>query len=805
MRPRRLEAAGFTCFADPIDIDFTGMDVFAVTGPTGAGKSTIIDAICYALYGRIPRASDTQSLMSHNRDALRVQLEFDAAGERFRVARAINVTRKTKRDGTEGVSRTVSPIVLDQLIGGDWISLADRARDATGEIERIVGLDFDAFQRCVVLPQGKFQEFLAGDRPSRNKILKELLDIGIYERVMQAANAIAKDLGNEAKTAEGYLEKDFAGATEEALAGTRAELAAAAPQRDAAVARRDALTQALSSVSAFVAARQRGKERTAAREQALAEINDAEASAADGVKRVAALKKDIAGREKERVASPYDADRHHALSVARTRALATAKLEGELAQARAAAADESKVQAARDALARAAQRLIDADAACRDAVAAREASERADAAAHVRAGLKPGDPCPVCGGVVGKMPKAAASGAASAKKAEAAALAAQRKAAEEARAAQTSVERAEAAQRQEQDRAARVEAEIAAAAKELAALLPSGVAPGADAIAAALAEQESALSKRKAIEQALSGLRAQLAELEPKVNESGAMLSALQARAGQLANEAAAAKAEGDAELAKLKDLAEAHGWDDELALIRRAENPRDSFANKHRDATTEADELTRRITRLEGEATRIEQAIARAAELRAEATAKRERAQRYSELGLLLRSDAFQEFVISSAMAVLAETATSHLADMYSRFDMIVDDGEFKVVDHWQADQVRAARTLSGGETFVASLALALALSERLPELRSAAAARLESLFLDEGFGTLDPETLETVIGALESLRSEARMVGIVTHVPELAARIENRIVVSKSSSGSTIEVLRAGGVAPAEPVAPA
>ena len=89
-----------------------------------------------------------------------------------------------------------------------------------------------------------------------------------------------------------------------------------------------------------------------------------------------------------------------------------------------------------------------------------------------------------------------------------------------------------------------------------------------------------------------------------------------------------------------------------------------------------------------------------------------------------------------------------------------------------------------------MASLALALALSERVPELRSAAATTLDSLFLDEGFGTLDQESLTEVIDALESLRSEERLVGIITHVPELARRIECRIEVEKSPQGSRVRV---------------
>jgi exonuclease SbcC len=144
----------------------------------------------------------------------------------------------------------------------------------------------------------------------------------------------------------------------------------------------------------------------------------------------------------------------------------------------------------------------------------------------------------------------------------------------------------------------------------------------------------------------------------------------------------------------------------------------------------------------------------------------------------------------MEEAMNVLAVAASEHLKTLHDRYAIAVDGSEFAVVDSWHGGQQRPAKTLSGGETFVASLALALALSERLPELRSAAAASLESLFLDEGFGTLDPDTLETVITALEGLRSEERMVGIITHVPELAQsdRIQHRFVVWPSPQGSSV-----------------
>lgn len=111
---------------------------------------------------------------------------------------------------------------------------------------------------------------------------------------------------------------------------------------------------------------------------------------------------------------------------------------------------------------------------------------------------------------------------------------------------------------------------------------------------------------------------------------------------------------------------------------------------------------------------------------------------------------------------------------------------GEFYVVDHADADTERSVRTLSGGETFQASLALALALSEQLAGLGSA--TKLESIFLDEGFGTLDPESLDTVADTLETLAQGDRMVGLITHVPGLAERVPVRFRVRRDAHSSVV-----------------
>ena len=113
----------------------------------------------------------------------------------------------------------------------------------------------------------------------------------------------------------------------------------------------------------------------------------------------------------------------------------------------------------------------------------------------------------------------------------------------------------------------------------------------------------------------------------------------------------------------------------------------------------------------------------------------------------------------------------------------------QFEVVDHANADERRLARTLSGGETFLASLALALALAERVSELAGGGRAGLDAIFLDEGFGTLDPEALDVVASAIEELGASGRMVGIVSHVQELAERVPVRFEVRRGPDTSTVE----------------
>ena len=115
-------------------------------------------------------------------------------------------------------------------------------------------------------------------------------------------------------------------------------------------------------------------------------------------------------------------------------------------------------------------------------------------------------------------------------------------------------------------------------------------------------------------------------------------------------------------------------------------------------------------------------------------------------------------------------------------QFELTHDDGEFLVVDHADADSRRPVKTLSGGETFQAAWRWPWRCPRRCRDLAASGAARLESIFLDEGFGTLDETNLDVVAATLENLAAPGdRMVGVITHVPALAERVPVRFAVRR------------------------
>ncbi len=129
---------------------------------------------------------------------------------------------------------------------------------------------------------------------------------------------------------------------------------------------------------------------------------------------------------------------------------------------------------------------------------------------------------------------------------------------------------------------------------------------------------------------------------------------------------------------------------------------------------------------------------------------------------------------------------ANLQLARMTDRYLLIRDENqplELNVIDNYQAGEIRSTKNLSGGESFIVSLALALGLSKM-----AGRKVRVDSLFLDEGFGTLDDEALETALETLSSLQQDGKLIGIISHVSALKERISTRITISPVSGGKSI-----------------
>ncbi len=210
------------------------------------------------------------------------------------------------------------------------------------------------------------------------------------------------------------------------------------------------------------------------------------------------------------------------------------------------------------------------------------------------------------------------------------------------------------------------------------------------------------------------------------------------------------------------------------------------------RQLQSQRDDVKNRIVTLRNQIKTLEDKLERAVTLRQELEQHKGKMADARTLAKALHGDQFIAFIQHEAYRRLAADGSVHLETLSSgRYSFTVEKEDFQVIDHWNADEPRPVTTLSGGETFLASLALALALAEGLSGMSSGHTKfALESLFLDEGFGTLDSETLETVVAGIEGLSAADRLIGIISHIPDLAERMPTRIQVRKSVGGSTIEI---------------
>lgn len=219
MRPVKLELSGFTCFKEPQSISFDELELFAIQGQTGAGKSSILDAITYVLYGQTARLGkqNLEALISQGASGMYVTLEFEVSvGERYRASRIWSKKASERQ------------IRFERLESEKWVTAVEgvKVKDLNAAIERAVGLDYDGFTRAILLPQGEFDRFLRGDAGERRELLKGLLSLHQFEQMRERANSLARDLKAGIEQKNFLLDGEYANATPEALEAGRLELEA---------------------------------------------------------------------------------------------------------------------------------------------------------------------------------------------------------------------------------------------------------------------------------------------------------------------------------------------------------------------------------------------------------------------------------------------------------------------------------------------------------------------------------------------------------------------------------------------------
>src|SRR3954452_10228251 len=188
MRLHRLSVTAFGPFVDTAEVDFDELSaagLFLLSGATGAGKSSVLDAVCFALYGAVPGDRQDAGRLRSDQAPLRlapqVSLEVSLSGRRFRVDRSPAWERPKKRG--LGTTREQARVTLSERVADQWVHLTSRLDEAGDLLAGLLGMNLDQFCQVALLPQGHFQAFLRAKPDERQRLLARLFRTGRFERL----------------------------------------------------------------------------------------------------------------------------------------------------------------------------------------------------------------------------------------------------------------------------------------------------------------------------------------------------------------------------------------------------------------------------------------------------------------------------------------------------------------------------------------------------------------------------------------------------------------------------------------------
>ena len=855
MRLERLRFAALGPYAGEHLIDFEmlgGSGLFIIEGPTGAGKSTILDAIVFALYSDVAgEGSDKQRLRSGFADSGSesfAEVEFSSSAGRYRVRRTPEyLTSRRRGEGAD--VRVASTIQVWRSTGEQgWELVSGRHREADIEIQLVVGLDKSQFLQTVVLPQGEFARFLKAKSAERQAILEQVFATGVFARLQDWADEQRRVAEREitvcADRLRDTLQQLVGRLTDQEFAEERLTLGDAA-------ATAEAVAESMARVSAITAERlertagsvvsmevevanleevvERVREWQAAR-RALAEAGE---SAAQATKRVAAARvvanshltnltvltaqvidlegpnvvltevdeaigslREVMGQAQARPGLLRDADRlereaddddaiFDRLSVERERDLPARLLwcAGELEQrSRELEGAYSEATAQRDALIQARMDGM--------------AGELADR-------LVGGGPCPVCGATEHPHPAVASELAVTPGDIESAgrrveSVSAKRLAiTPDVTAARVLTKHMETSDQEVFDGAgdpAAMLAEVRVRLEVIAEELPR-LAERSSANRALAVQHAEAIA---AIDRKLGAALGGFATVDERLAAVAAMRADVVGLRDAIDRQASAVRIETDAQAA----LASLDGrvLDEPVEGIGSLEEQLARARAALTDEVSAAHAARRLHGDLEAKTAAVAEARARRDLAASNGAATISLADTLNGRGANQLAQPLKAYVLQQMFDEVIEAANARLSGML--------EGRFALVDTEQAqgrerilglglaisdrftESVRRADTLSGGETFCAALALALGLADTVRA--HAGGIDIGMLFVDEGFGSLDPDRLDDVMAELTRLRADGRTVGVISHVSEMKRSILERISVRPldPGSGSTLSV---------------